>query len=67
MAEPVVRGPEAPAPVAATGDIDAALAARTTASATDLEAGRAQILAGWRAARGHHKRVFGEPTSQCRP
>lgn len=59
-----MRHPEV-APVAATGNIDAALdVARTTASASQLEAGSRQILDSWAAQRGHHKRVFGMSSLQ---
>lgn len=69
-----MRHPEV-MPEAVTGNIDAALAARSNASAAELEAGSKQILASWSAKRGHHKRVYGElwlftrmlaVTSSCR-
>jgi hypothetical protein len=48
-------------PVAATGNIDAAMnAAKHTASASDLEAGSTEILQSWAVQRGHHKRAFGQ-------
>jgi hypothetical protein len=56
----VVRQPDL-APVAATGNIDAAMnAAKHTASASDLEAGSREIMNSWAAQRGHHKHAFGQ-------
>lgn len=58
-AEPLL--PIQAAPVAATTDIDAALDAAKQGTITEgqLQAGSRAILAGWKARRGFHTRVYG--------
>ena len=56
------------APEARTSNIDAALAAgrNRSASTAELQAASAEIIAGWHAKRGFHKRIFGVQTDSAR-